>query len=65
MVIKYWASFRYKLSGSCDGEDIGRETVMSNYALVLMIIFFLQKEEVLPAIKELQVRTKLFCYSIT
>ena len=52
MVIKYW-TYRYKMSGSCPGE--GRDVVLSNYALIIMIFFFLQKEEILPSIKELQV----------
>ena len=56
LVIKYW-SVRYKLSGSCDGSGHGRETIMSNYALVMMVLFFLQKEEILPSVKELQVRS--------
>ncbi len=50
------------ISGGCDGTGQGRDTVLSNYALIIMIFFFLQKEEILPSIKELQVRklTALF-----
>jgi DNA polymerase sigma len=55
LFLKYWAH-RYRLTGSCVGTPYGRETIMSNYALYMMIIFFLQKEEILPTVKELQVK---------
>ena len=47
-VIKYWA-FCQGLSGSGP-----RKTIMSNYALTLLIIFYLQTESILPNVIELQ-----------
>ena len=47
MCIRYWAQ-KYKLSGSGKGQKI------KNYALTLMIIFYLQTEGVLPSVKSLQ-----------
>ena len=47
-VIKYWA-ICHGLSGSGP-----RKTIMSNYALTLLIIFYLQTESILPNVIELQ-----------
>ena len=47
MCIRYWAQ-KYELSGS------GKFQKITNYALTLMIIFYLQTEGVLPSVKSLQ-----------
>ena len=49
-----WAEFQ-ELSGSADGTN--RDKKMSNYALNLLVIFFLQNEKFLPSVKELQYNT--------
>jgi DNA polymerase sigma len=57
MILKYWA-YHYKLAGTFEGSSAGRDTVMSNYTLTILIIFFLQKDELLPSVKEMQVRQR-------
>ena len=47
-VIKYWA-MHHNLSGSGD-----RRVMLSNYALSLQVIFYLQSEFILPSVKKLQ-----------
>ena len=47
-VIKYWA-MHHNLSGSGD-----RRVMLSNYALSLQVIFYLQAELILPSVKRLQ-----------
>ena len=47
-VIKYWA-MHHNLSGSGD-----RRGMLSNYALSLQVIFYLQAELILPSVKRLQ-----------
>ena len=47
-VIKYWA-MHHNLSGSGD-----RRVMLSNYALSLQVIFYLQSESILPSVKRLQ-----------
>ena len=47
-VIKYWAMY-HNLSGSGD-----RRVMLSNYALSLQVIFYLQSESILPSVKKLQ-----------
>ena len=54
VVIKFWAEFQ-ELSGSADGTNRNRK--MSNYALNLLVIFFLQNEKFLPSVKELHYNT--------
>ena len=50
ILIRYWAS-RQKLSGSIvEGGGLA----VSNYALTMMIIFYLQCENILPPVKKLQ-----------
>jgi len=46
--IKYWA-MHHKLSGSGD-----RNVMINNYAICLMVIFYLQSENILPSVKKLQ-----------
>ena len=48
-VIKYWAMY-HKLSGS----DGNRTEIINNYAVSLLVIFYLQKEQILPNVKTLQ-----------
>ena len=50
VVIRYWAS-RQKLSGNVVGS--GGLTI-NNYALTMLVIFFLQCENILPPVKKLQ-----------
>ena len=54
IVIKFWAEFQ-KLSGSSSGRD--RYKKMSNYALCILVIFFLQNEKILPSVQELYYNT--------
>ena len=54
IVIKFWAEFQ-KLSGSSSGRD--RYKKMSNYALYILVIFFLQNEKILPSVQELYYNT--------
>ena len=50
VVIKYWAIY-HKLSGS----EGNRKEVMNNYAISLLVIFYLQNcEQILPGVKKLQ-----------
>ena len=46
--IKYWA-MHHKLSGSGD-----RNVMINNYAICLLVIFYLQFENILPSVKKLQ-----------
>jgi DNA polymerase sigma len=46
--IKYWA-MHHKLSGSGD-----RNVMINNYAICLLVIFYLQSENILPSVKKLQ-----------
>ena len=46
--IKYWA-MHHKLSGSGD-----RNVMINNYAICLLVIFYLQSEKILPSVKKLQ-----------
>ena len=54
IVIKFWAEFQ-ELSGSSSSRDRYRK--MSNYALYILVIFFLQNEKILPSVKELHYNT--------
>ena len=54
IVIKFWAEFQ-ELSGSSSGRDRYRK--MSNYALYILVIFFLQNEKILPSVRELYYNT--------
>ena len=50
VVIKYWAIY-HKLSGS----EGNRKEVINNYAVSLLVIFYLQNcEQILPSVKKLQ-----------
>ena len=50
VVIKYWAIY-HNLSGS----EGNRKEIINNYAVSLLVIFFLQCcEKILPSVKKLQ-----------
>ena len=50
VVIKYWAIY-HNLSGS----EGNRKEVINNYAVSLLVIFYLQNcEQILPSVKKLQ-----------
>ena len=48
-VIKSWA-INHKLSG----RDSNRKEIISSYAVILLVIFYFQHEQILPSIKALQ-----------
>ena len=52
VLIRYWASF-YGLCGSGN-----RQTKITNYALTMLMIFYLQMHEELPSVKSLQENLK-------
>ena len=55
MCIRFWA-MKYNLSGN------GLEQKVNNYALTLMIIFYLQTQRMLPSVKSLQENVKKGIY---
>jgi len=50
ITVRYWA-YRYELAGFTGKQN---STSFSNYALIMMIVFYLQYKELLPSVEKMQ-----------
>ena len=50
ITVRYWA-YRYELAGFTGKQN---STSFSNYALIMMIVFYLQYKKLLPSVEKMQ-----------